>query len=64
MTCPAVLRATFRYSIWEKQILVSCKKPDKAPGVPHKGKNHEPDLSQLPLSFGGTAGVWTAKIRV
>lgn len=57
MTCPAVLRVVAGEGFFSKTFLVSCKKT-------HTKGAHEPDLSQLPLSFGGTAGVWAVKIRV
>lgn len=64
MTCPAVLRVVAKAWGFEKTYLIGCKKPDGPDLLPHRGKNHDPDLSQLPLSFGGTVGTWTAKIKV
>lgn len=60
MTCPAVLRVTASVAggFFTKQYLVSCAKVEK-----HRGA-HEPNLTQLPLSFGGTTGTWAVKIKV
>ena len=57
MTCPAVLRVVAGEGFFSKTFLVSCKKDHL------KGK-HEPDLSQLPLKFAGTRGVWAVSIKV
>lgn len=57
MSCPAVLRVVAGEGFFSKTFLVSCKKN-------HAKGAHEPDLSQLPLKFGGTAGTWAVKIKV
>jgi len=58
VTCPAVLRAHAQVSFFGRDFLIGCKKPEH-----HRGA-HEPDLTQLPLSFGGTTGTWAVKIKV